>query len=189
MKVKRVSIDSISQDPANVRMHDERNLAAIAGSLRRFGQQTPIVIDKANVIRKGNGTYEAAKSLGWSHLDVVQTELEGADAVAYAIADNKTSDLSEFNFQGLAAQLRSLDGDLQLATGFADYELEPLLQAVWEPPAVDEGGVDSTESGDEIAKLEFTAEQWSIITARCGPLVEGGQAADYAAALTMLCAQ
>ena len=63
--VKRVPLDSVHLDAANARRHDERNVDAIKGSLARFGQQKPLVVDQANVIRAGNGTYEAAKALGW----------------------------------------------------------------------------------------------------------------------------
>ena len=62
--VKRVPLDSVHPDPANARRHDERNVDAIKGSLARFGQQKPLVVDQANVIRAGNGTYGAAKALG-----------------------------------------------------------------------------------------------------------------------------
>ena len=44
MKIQSFRIDDISPDPANVRMHSERNLAAIVASLRKFGQQKPIVV-------------------------------------------------------------------------------------------------------------------------------------------------
>jgi len=58
-------VDEPLPDPANVRKHNERNLTAIAASLRRFGQQKPIIIDGDNIVRAGNGTLAAAKKLGW----------------------------------------------------------------------------------------------------------------------------
>jgi len=62
MTVERVPLDSVVPDPANARVHPQHNLEAIHGSLARFGQQKPIVIDQAGVIRAGNGTYVAAKA-------------------------------------------------------------------------------------------------------------------------------
>ena len=59
-----VPIDSLTPDPANVRRHPDNNLEAIKASLKRFGQQKPIVVDSADVIRAGNGTWAAAKALG-----------------------------------------------------------------------------------------------------------------------------
>ena len=77
LEIERVPLDSLHPDPANTRAHDERNLEAIQGSLARFHQQKPIVVDHDGVIRAGNGTYEAAKALGWETIDVVRTDLEG----------------------------------------------------------------------------------------------------------------
>jgi len=96
MQIKKISIDKLSSDPANARKHDEKNIAAIVGSLRRFGQQKPIVVDSSGVVRAGNGTLEAARQLGWTEIDCVETKLKGSDAIAYAIADNRTSELAEF---------------------------------------------------------------------------------------------
>ncbi len=128
MKIENVSLASVFPDPANARTHDPHNLNAIRGSLARFGQQKPIVIDPTGVIRAGNGTYEAAKSLGWTTIDVVRTDLAGLEAVAYAIADNRTSDLSRFDEPALGKLLRELqsvggaDG-----IGFGDDEINELL--------------------------------------------------------------
>src|SRR4051812_21419375 len=91
-----VPIDSVAPDPANVREHDDPNLKAIAASLRRFGQQTPIVVDRAGIVRKGNGTWQAASDLGWQTVWIVRTDLAGSEATAYAIADNRTGELSKW---------------------------------------------------------------------------------------------
>jgi ParB-like chromosome segregation protein Spo0J len=131
MNVERIAIADLSQDPANARKHPERNLAAITASLRRFGQQTPIVIDKSNVVRKGNGTLQAAIAMGWDSIDCIRTELTSSDAIAYAIADNRTSELAEWDEDVLAAQLNGLladDPDLLDAAGFDEDELAKLLK-------------------------------------------------------------
>ena len=77
LRIERVPLDDIRPDPANVRLHGERNLASIQGSLVRFGQQKPIVVDPQGVIRAGNGTYHAARALGWKEIEVVRSGLEG----------------------------------------------------------------------------------------------------------------
>ena len=123
-------------DPANVRMHDEKNIAAIKQSLRRFGQQKPIVIDAANIIRAGNGTFQAARELGWTHISVVRTKLTSADSVAYAIADNRTAELAAWDDAALIRQLGALDADLAAAAGFTDKDIAKLSDAV--PADVDE---------------------------------------------------
>jgi ParB-like chromosome segregation protein Spo0J len=144
MNVERIAIADLSQDPANARVHPERNLAAITASLRRFGQQTPIVIDKSNVVRKGNGTLQAAMAMGWDSINCIRTELTSSDAIAYAIADNRTSELAEWDDDVLAAQLNGLladDPDLLDAAGFDEDELAALLdEPDFEPGTEDDQG-------------------------------------------------
>jgi ParB-like chromosome segregation protein Spo0J len=127
LRIERVPIDSINPDPANVRAHPERNLEAIKGSLARFGQQKPIVVDGDGIVRAGNGTLAAARSLGWTEIDVVRTKLRGADAVAYAIADNRTGDLAEWDPQALHDQVVALPDDLREVIAFEDDEIAALI--------------------------------------------------------------
>jgi DNA modification methylase len=77
--------------------------------LERFGQQTPIVVDSDGIIIKGNATVEAARALGWDSIEVVRTELAGTEQRAYAIADNRSSELAEWDDPGLAEALKDLD--------------------------------------------------------------------------------
>jgi ParB-like chromosome segregation protein Spo0J len=144
MNVERIAIADLSFDPVNARKHPERNLAAITASLRRFGQQTPIVIDRSNVVRKGNGTLQAAIAMGWDSIDCIRTELTSSDAIAYAIADNRTSELAEWDEDILAAQLQGLltdDEALLEAAGFDEDELAELLdEPNFEPGTEDDQG-------------------------------------------------
>lgn len=132
IRVESVPTDSLHKDPANARRHPERNLDAIKASLARFGQQTPIVVDAGNVVRKGNGTLLAALELGWDRIDVVRTPLKGTEATAYAIADNRTGDLAEWDDTALAETLRALqseDFDLS-AVGYRDDEVDALIEGL-----------------------------------------------------------
>ena len=128
MKVEKIKVDSLAFDPANVRKHNERNISAIAASLQKFGQQKPIVVGHDGVVIAGNGTLEAARSLGWQEIAIVRTTLEGAEAVAYAIADNRTAELAEWDEPELAAILDSLNSaDMLAETGFTETDLKGLL--------------------------------------------------------------
>lgn len=111
LNVLRVPIDKLHPDPSNVRKHGEKNLTAIKASLLRFGQQKPIVIDAKHIVRAGNGTLEAAKTLGWSHIDCVQSDLVGSELTAFAIADNRTAELAEWDDDALAKQLLALEDE------------------------------------------------------------------------------
>lgn len=156
-KYVRRKVAELASDPANVRKHNEKNLDAIKASLTRFGQQKPIVIDKSGVVRAGNGTLAAAKALGWAEIDCVETELEGAEATAYAIADNRTAELAEWDEAALTAVLQSLeheDAGLLEAAGFTGDELEKMTGQF----GVDEAGMPSLASGDRepFQQMTFT---------------------------------
>lgn len=127
MKTERVKLADLTPDPGNVRKHDQRNIDAIKASLQRFGQQHPIIVDADNIIRAGNGRFTAMRSLGWSECDVVRTSLKGPDAVAFAIADNRTAELAAWDDDALQQQLAAIatyDEDLLKATGFDAASLE-----------------------------------------------------------------
>ena len=130
MKTKQVKIETLLNDPANVRKHDQRNIDAIKASLQKFGQQKPIVVDKKGIVVAGNGTLAAAKDLGWNEIAVVETELEGADATAFAIADNRTAELAAWDDEALAKTMASLQNDFDIdetLTGFSDVEIDELI--------------------------------------------------------------
>jgi ParB-like chromosome segregation protein Spo0J len=132
VKIETVPIDAIHPDPANVRRHPDRNLDAIKASLARFGQQRPIVVDAKGIVRAGNGTLAAAKVLGWDTVQIVRTGLQGSEATAYAIADNRSAELAEWDDTALAETLRSLqseDFDLT-AAGFTDDEVDRLINGL-----------------------------------------------------------
>jgi ParB-like chromosome segregation protein Spo0J len=145
--IEQVDIESLAADPANVRKHGTRNLAAIKASLQRFGQQKPIVVDAQGVVRAGNGTLEAARSLGWKRIWITRTALTGSEATAYAIADNRTSELAEWTPE-LGLQLAALQiDDIPLETlGFTMAEFQELeSKLAGEEPDAEEPAPDATE--------------------------------------------
>ena len=101
-------IAGLHPDPRNARRHSVRNLRAIAAALETFGQQKPIVADADGVVLAGNGTLEAARSLGWTHLAVVRSALSGARGRAFALADNRSAELAQWDHRVLAEELAGL---------------------------------------------------------------------------------
>lgn len=163
METQRINISDLACDPANVRAHDGKNLDAIKASLQRFGQQKPIVVDEKGVVIAGNGTLTAARALGWDAINIVRTELAGAEATAYAIADNRTAELAEWDDEALAKQLSALqieDEALVEAAGFSDAELVALVdqvtginEGITDPDEVPEAPVEPTTQPGQIWKL------------------------------------
>lgn len=141
MKLETVAIASLTSDPNNARKHDEKNLEAIIGSLRTFGQRKPIVVSSESVVVAGNGTIEAAKRLGWDKIEVVRVPEDWtADQIkAFALADNRTAELASWNGEVLTAQLKELE--------FAGFNV---AEFGFEPAEIE---FDAEELKDEIPEL------------------------------------
>ena len=141
MKLETVTIESLILDPQNARKHSKRNLNAISASLDKFGQRKPIVVHNGTVIA-GNGTLEAAKLLGWTEIAISRCpdDWDADTAKAYALADNRSSELAEWDEKILSTQLLDLDGmgwDIE-ALGFERLPLRDLDEGqedvIPEPP-------------------------------------------------------
>lgn len=127
-----VEIDDLKADLRNVRLHDKRNLAAVRKSLRRFGQQQPLVVQKSTMtVVAGNARLDAAKQLGWKHIAANVVDMSDKLARAFALADNRTAELAEWDEQGLATQLADLrDDELIDFVGWDETEIDKLLEEV-----------------------------------------------------------
>lgn len=130
LRIENVNITSLRPDPANARKHDDRNLTAIASSLEKFGQRKPIVVTPDSIVVAGNGTLEAAKSLGWTQIAIARTPVGWTwDQIkAFALADNRTAELAEWDDNVLAEQLLELDAN--------GWDLKDIGFETLEPPAL-----------------------------------------------------
>ena len=102
----------------------------MAASIREFGWRAPIVVDKDHVIICGHTRLKAAIKLGLEEVLVhVATDLTPEQVQAYRIADNKTAEIAEWNFDILPGELQALkDADFNMdLLGFDSKELEALL--------------------------------------------------------------
>lgn len=97
MKVQSMSITDIKPYPKNPRDNDS-GVDAVANSIREFGWQQPIVVDKDKVIIVGHTRYKAAKKLGMDKVPVVVADgLSPEQVKAYRLADNKTGELTDWD--------------------------------------------------------------------------------------------
>lgn len=97
MEVKNVSIQDVKPYPNNPRDNDA-GVDAVANSIKEFGWQQPIVVDKDNVIIVGHTRYKAAKKLGMDKVPVVVADkLTDEQVKAYRLADNKTGELTDWD--------------------------------------------------------------------------------------------
>jgi hypothetical protein len=112
-----VPIEDLVPDPANARKHGAENLTAIKASLRVYGQRKPVVVNKRNgVVEAGNGTLAAAIALKWTHVAAVYVDDDPSTAAGFAISDNRTAELAEWDDDALDSLMRTIesgDEDLQ----------------------------------------------------------------------------
>ena len=136
-----VAIDGLNFDPANARKHGDKNLDAIKSSLAKFGQRKPIVVQREGmIVRAGNGTLAAAKALGWKEIAAVILDDDNATAAQFAIADNRTAELAEWDNETLALLLDGWDKETQEAVGFDKDDIEAVLSEL-EPDEIVEDEV------------------------------------------------
>jgi len=142
-----VPISSLRPDPRNARKHGKANMTAIEDSLKKFGQQKPIVVSADGTILAGNGTVEAAKKIGWTHVAAVRSNLSGSDATGFAIADNRTAELAEWDKVELATLLSEMPKEC--AIGFTDREMSQILDSLGG------GEEDEVPEAPSIPKIKF----------------------------------
>lgn len=110
--------------------HNDKAVAAVAESIRRYGFRQPIVVDANGVIVCGHTRWKAAQQLGLIEVPVhVATDLSEEQIRQYRIADNKSADVATWNIELLSQELKGLslsDADLQLL-GFTPEELGQLI--------------------------------------------------------------
>lgn len=143
MQIELVPINSLVFDPSNARKHNQKNINAIKGSLARFKQQKPIVVNYDNVVIAGNGTLQAAIELKWKDIAVVRTDLDGSDLTAFGLADNRSSELAEWDLDNLGGLLKSLqDEDFNLdSIGFDNDDLQKMIAQEIAPGNTDDDAV------------------------------------------------
>ena len=122
IKVEYVSTETILPYANNARNHGDADVDAIMASIREFGFNDPIAVWK-NIIVEGHGRLLAAKRLGMETVPVIRLDhLTDEQRKAYALAHNKTAELSGWNFDVLDAELKDL-ADFDMAQfGFEEAE-------------------------------------------------------------------
>lgn len=120
-------VESVQRFPGNPRRGD---VEAIAKSLQRFGQQRPILVQRAtNYVVAGNHLLDAARLLEWTHIAVTYTDLDETEARAYLVADNQIAARGQNDPEALGAFLRDLAGRSAIddALGFSSEDLDRYL--------------------------------------------------------------
>jgi hypothetical protein len=126
-----VPIGDLHPDPSNARRHGERNMDAIKASLAAFGQRKPLVVQREGmIVRAGNGTLAAAQALGWEQIAAVVIDEDSAQAVQFAIADNRTAELAEWDDETLETLLDGMERPIRDMLAFSPADISELLDQV-----------------------------------------------------------
>ena len=144
------SINSLHSDHKNARKRTDRSASLIKESVERYGAARSIVIDEDNRILAGNGTIEGAKAAGIKNVRIIETDgteviavkrtgLTEDEKIGLALADNRTSDLSEWDQE----MLRKLSEEHDLQPWFEQDDLDELLAVTELEP--EEGNTDPDE--------------------------------------------
>lgn len=112
MKTEMWSLSRIKPYENNPR-HNDGAVDAVARSIEEFGFRQPIVVDEAGVIIVGHARFRAAQKLGLEKVPVhVAKGLTPEQVRAYRIADNRTGEIADWNYDLLPielSQLRDID--------------------------------------------------------------------------------
>lgn len=150
-------INSVKEDPKNARKHPAGNIEAIKNSLVTYGQRKPIVVNsKTGIIEAGNGLLGAAKSLGWTQIAAVMVQDDPASATGFAIMDNQSTLLAEWDIPVLKELLLELEQSTfdMTGTGFTSEDIEELISQY----EVDGIGMPDIPDGDKdpIQQMAFS---------------------------------
>lgn len=122
LQIKEVAITDLKEYENNPRKN-EGAVDAVAESIREFGWKVPLVIDKEGVIVAGHTRLKAARRLGLETVPcIVADDLTPEQVKAFRLADNKVSEIAEWDFEILEKELSELsemDFDMS-AFGFDD---------------------------------------------------------------------
>ena len=134
MQIKEMKIGDLVPYENNPR-HNENAVDAVAESIRRFGFKVPIIVDKDNVIVAGHTRLKAAEKLGLETVPVIMADdLTDEQIKAFRLADNKTGELAEWDFELLKEELHEIKGIDMSEFGFMVEEIAKRKEQAAEEP-------------------------------------------------------
>ena len=128
LKVQQIEPSKLKPWEDNPRINDEA-VDAVVKSIKSFGFNVPILCDQQFTIIGGHTRWKAAKKIGMTSVPVIMLELSEAQRDAFAIADNKTGEVANWDYPGLRKILERLKcKKINLPSlGYSQSELQALL--------------------------------------------------------------
>lgn len=133
-QIELVSIDTLIPYAKNARTHSDEQVAQIAGSIKEFGFNNPVLVDADNSVIAGHGRLMAARKLGLTEVPVVKLQhLTEFQRKAYVLADNRIALNSGWDTSMLTLELQDLKDEIDLSLlGFDADELDAMLNPIEE---------------------------------------------------------
>lgn len=148
----------------NVKDHPKEQVELLAQSILEFGFNTPVIVDKNNVLIAGHGRVEAAK-LAWltSVPVIIKSDLTERQIKKYRLLDNRISEMAKDNLDNLRIELAAI-GDIELSELF-DVPLGNLELSIWEEEDDSLGweGLKINESWVKYFTILFEGEKYNEI--------------------------
>lgn len=179
LHIEQLPVEALTPYENNTRAHFDEDVAQIARSIERYGFNDPIGIwSEKNIIVEGHGRLLAAKSLGLETVPCIRLDhLTDEQRREYGIMHNKTSELSDWDFEALERELAELDlSEFGLSfdgeQAIADTE-EELLESVREDDAPEPPN-DDPEKGPVEKPDSIHGQVWKLGPHRlmCGDSTE-----------------
>jgi len=131
-QIEQIETGSLIPYARNAKKHDDAQVGKIAGSIREFGFNNPVLIDSENGIVAGHGRVLAAQKLGMASVPCLRlSHLTDAQRRAYILADNRLAEIGggwdEEMLKLELADLGDLDVDLE-AIGFGEEDLAEVAE-------------------------------------------------------------
>ena len=124
--IEYLKIEDIIPYENNPRQNDGA-VEGVKESIRQFGFKVPMVIDTNNVIVCGHTRYKASKELGLTEIPCIRADdLTDEQIKAFRLADNKVSEVAEWDLEKLSIELADIDDIDMSAFGFEDIDIEDI---------------------------------------------------------------
>ena len=150
-QIAYVKVKDLKLNDRNPRKNDAA-VDVVAKSIEKYGFKNPCIIDKDNVVWCGNTRLKAARRLGIEEVPcIVVEDLTEEQIREYALLDNKTNEIAEWDYDLLAEELQELD--------LADFELDWGVNCDLQEKEVEE---DNYEIPDEIEPRVKSGELWQL---------------------------
>ncbi|SFQ55572.1 ParB-like nuclease domain-containing protein [Roseivivax halotolerans] len=180
-QISQTSVEDLNPYTNNVKTHSDKSITRLAEAISEFGFVVPVVVDTALNVVAGHGRVEAAKRLRLATIPTVCADhLTPAQVKAYRIAENRLSELSDWNRDALAIEFADL-GELRLdgvidfdltITGFEAPEIDLIIEgAADEPPSEVETIADPDPEASPVTRI---GDLWNLGHHRilCGNALE-----------------